>query len=84
MSQKGNPFGNVIVESFFKTLNSEEVYLCEYETLAEVVKRIQYFIEEVYNQERPRSSLGYLTPSEFEQMLSQNQKPITSCQITLT
>lgn len=84
MSRKGNPFDNAMVESFFKTLKSEEVYLWEYETLADVEKRIPYFIEEVYNQKRLHSSLGYLSPNEFEQMLSEKQNPIRSCQITLT
>jgi transposase InsO family protein len=84
MSRRGNPFDNAMVESFFKTLKSEEVYLWEYETLADVEKRIPYFIEEVYNQKRLHSSLGYLSPNEFEQMLSEKQNPIRSCQITLT
>jgi len=84
MSQKGNPFDNAMVESFFKTLKSEEVYLWEYETLADVEKRIPYFIEEVYNRKRLHSSLGYLSPNEFEQMLLEDQNPIRSCQITLT
>jgi transposase InsO family protein len=84
MSQKGNPFDNAMVESFFKTLKSEEVYLWEYQTLADVEKRIPYFIEEVYNQKRLHSSLGYLSPNEYEEMLSENQNPIRSCQVTLT
>jgi len=84
MSRRGNPFDNAVVESFFKILKSEEVYLWEYETLADVEKRIPYFIEEVYNQKRPHSSLGYLGPNEFEQMLLKNQNSIGSCQITLT
>ncbi|MFB0507175.1 MAG: integrase core domain-containing protein [Thermodesulfobacteriota bacterium] len=76
MSRRGNPFDNAMVESFFKTLKSEEVYLWEYETLADVEKRIPYFIEEVYNQKRLHSSLGYLSPNEFEQMLSGKQNPV--------
>jgi len=32
MAQKGNPFENAMMESFFKTLKYEEVYLCEHET----------------------------------------------------
>ncbi|NIO21242.1 MAG: IS3 family transposase [Candidatus Aenigmarchaeota archaeon] len=84
MSRRGNPFDNAMVESFFKTLKSEEVYLWEYETLADVEKRIPYFIEEVYNQKLLHSSLGYLSPNEFQQMLSENQNPIRSSQITLT
>lgn len=77
-------FENAVVESFFKTLNFEEVYLWEYETLADVQKRTPYFIEEVYSQKRLHSSLGYLSPNEFEQMLSEHQNPVASFQITLT
>jgi hypothetical protein len=36
-------------ESFFKTLKQEEVYLWEYETFSDVIERIPYFIEDVYN-----------------------------------
>jgi transposase InsO family protein len=78
MSQQGNPFENAVVESFFKTLKSEAVYLWDYETLADVEKRIPYFIEQVYNQKRLHSSLGYLSPMEFEQMLLEDQNPIRS------
>ena len=45
MSRSGNPYDNAAMESFFKTLKYEEVYLFEYETLADVLERIPYFIE---------------------------------------
>jgi transposase InsO family protein len=75
MSRKGNPYDNAIMESFFKTLKYDEVYLWEYETIYDVKKRIPYFIEQVYNQKRLHSSLGYLPPNEFEAM--GNLKPAT-------
>ena len=39
MSRRGNPYDNATMESFFKTLKYEEVYLCEYKTLADVLSR---------------------------------------------
>jgi len=39
MSWKGNPYDNATMESFFKTLKYEEVYLFEYKTLADVMNR---------------------------------------------
>ncbi len=66
MSAKGNPYDNAKAESFFKTLKREEVYLKAYRTFAEAEANIGQFIEDVYNQKRLHSSLGYLPPIEFE------------------
>ena len=46
ISFTGSPYENARMESFFKTLKYEEVYLCEYETLRDVMTRLPYFIEE--------------------------------------
>jgi len=72
MSGKGNPYDNAFAESFFKTLKQEEVYLWEYETFSDVVERIPYFIEDVYNRKRLHSSLGYRPPEEYERLLVKN------------
>lgn len=71
MSGKGNPYDNAFAESFFKTLKYEEVYLGDYRTMADVIERIPFFIQRVYNAKRLHSSLGYLPPNQFEANFSQ-------------
>jgi putative transposase len=66
MASVGNPYENAKAESFFRTLKMEEVYLKDYGTFEEAEENIGEFIEEVYNQKRLHSSLGYLPPVEFE------------------
>jgi putative transposase len=67
MARKGNPYDNAAAESFMKTLKSEEVYLWDYQSVEDVKRRIPYFLQEVYNQRRLHSALGYVTPQEFEE-----------------
>ena len=67
MARKGNPYDNAVAESFMKTLKYEEVYLWDYHSIEDVKRRIPYFLQEVYNQKRLHSALGYVTPQEFEQ-----------------
>jgi len=66
MASKGNPYENAFAESFIKTLKYEEVNLSDYQTVDDVIRRPPFFIKEVYNKKRLHSSLGYLTPDEFE------------------
>jgi transposase InsO family protein len=66
MAAVGNPYENAKAESFFRTLKLEEVYLKDYRHFEEAEQNIGQFIEEVYNEKRLHSSLGYLPPVEFE------------------
>ena len=70
MSRRGNPYDNAQCESFMKTLKYEEVYRNEYRDLAEVRAQIGAFIEQVYNEKRLHSALGYLPPARFEAQLA--------------
>ncbi len=69
MTHTGNPHENAMMESLFKTLKYEEVHLWEYENYQDVVTRLPHFLEEVYNQKRLHSTLGYLTPEAFERLV---------------
>lgn len=72
MSRRGNPYDNAFAESFMKTLKHEEVLLNEYDTYREAVENIEHFIDEVYNQKRLHSSIGYRSPVEYEETLKIN------------
>lgn len=73
MSATGRPGDNAFAESFFKTLKREEVYLWQYENFIDVLERIPYFIEDVYNHKRPHSGIKYLAPAQFEAQLTEAQ-----------
>ena len=66
MSRKGNPYDNAKAESFMKTLKYEEVFREDYRDVTEAHASIGRFLEQVYNQKRLHSALGYRPPAEFE------------------
>jgi putative transposase len=66
MAAVGKAEENGYAERFMRTIKEEEVDLSEYRDFADAQEQIGRFIEQVYNQKRIHSSLGYLTPAEFE------------------
>jgi transposase InsO family protein len=68
MSSKGNCYDNAPVESFFSTLKRELVYRVSYKTREEAEQSLFEYIEVFYNRQRRHSSLGYLSPMQFENL----------------
>ena len=67
MSRKGNCWDNAVAESFFGALKSELVYRQPFETRKEAEVSIFDYIEIFYNRTRLHSTLGYVSPAEFEE-----------------
>lgn len=70
MSRKGNCWDNAFAESFFATLKKELVYREHYKTHDEAKKSVFEFIEVWYNRKRIHSSIGYMTPVQYEESLA--------------
>jgi putative transposase len=60
---RGRALDNVFVERLWRSVKWEEVYLKEYQTVAEAVSGLDRYFR-FYNQERPHQALGYQTPAQ--------------------
>ena len=67
MSRKGDCWDNAVVESFFHLIKTEEINHCHYLTREAARISVFEYIEIFYNQKRIHSTIGYLTPNEFEE-----------------
>ena len=66
MSRKGDCWDNAVAESFFSTLKTERVHHRLYRSRDEARRDIFGYIEVFYNRVRLHSTLGYLSPAQFE------------------
>ncbi len=73
MSRKGDCWDNAPMESFFGTLKKELVHHRKFRTRAEARRDIFDYIEVFYNRERLHSSLGYLSPLNYEKQIAAKQ-----------
>ncbi len=74
MSRKGNCYDNAVAESFFDTLKVELVHRHRFATRDVARLLIIDFIEEFYNQNRIHSTLGFLSPADYENLFTIPQK----------
>ncbi len=66
MSRKANCWDNAVAESFFGTLEQELIVTSDWSTRAEARSAIFRFIESWYNRVRRHSTLGYVSPAQYE------------------
>lgn len=71
MSRRGNCWDNAPVESFFGTLKQELVHRGHFATREGARQEVFEYIEVWYNRQRRHSSLGYVSPEEFERRVLQ-------------
>jgi putative transposase len=72
MSGEAQCWDNAPVESFFASLKKELVHHEAYTTRAEAKASLFEYVEAFYNRTRRHSSLGYLSPAEFERAHNPN------------
>jgi putative transposase len=72
MSRTGNCYDNAPMESFFSTLKCEHVHFQNYQTRQGATTDLFSYIVGFYNRQRRHSSLGYLSPDEFERRYYSN------------
>lgn len=70
MSRKRNCWDNAVIESFFATLEHELLAIHSFSSHHSARRAIFEYIEAWYNRQRRHSSLGYVSPAEYEQRLN--------------
>ena len=66
MTETGEAWQNGYAERFIRTIKEEEVDLSDYLDYTDIIQQLGRFLDDVYMHKRIHSSLGYLTPAEFE------------------
>jgi putative transposase len=66
MAEVGEPTQNGYAERLMRTIKEEEVDLSDYDDYHDALTQLGQFLDDVYMHKRIHSSLGYLTPAEFE------------------
>ncbi len=65
-SRRGDCWDNAVMESFFATLKTELVHEAGWRTRTQAISELAAYLDGWYNYERRHSTLGYLSPVEYE------------------
>ena len=76
MGRVATCFDNAACESFFATLKTELVHTHTWPTRQAARTAIYEYLEVFYNRRRRHSSLGYLSPAEYERRYHQQERAI--------
>jgi putative transposase len=68
MSRSGNCWDNAAMESFFSTLKTERTSRKNYQSRDDARADVFDYIERFYNPRRRHSTLGYMSPVDYEKM----------------
>jgi putative transposase len=79
MGSRGDCFDNAVAESFFATLKKELIHGRPWPTKAELRTEVFEYIEVFFNRRRRHSTLGFLSPAQFE-----DKQPTMTEKITTT
>ena len=66
MSRKGDCYDNAVMESFFATLKKELIHQRDFQTRTEATNAIFEYVEVYYNRQRKHSTLGFVSPADYE------------------
>jgi len=78
MGSRGDCFDNAVAESFFATLKNELIHGRSWPSKAELRTEVFEYIDVFFNRRRWHSTLGFLSPAQFENKHHQQTETITT------
>ena len=78
MSRRGNCYDNAVMEAFFSSVKSETAD--RFASFGDAKMELFDYIEVFYNQRRRHSTLGQISPAEFEKRAARRVDPVENCQ----
>ena len=73
MGSKGDCFDNAVAESFFATLEKDLLRRRSFVTRQDAWTAVFDYIEALYNSIRLHSTLGYVSPVQYEKMTKEEK-----------